>query len=1192
MPYKAERFLGCPDCGGTVTTQDEACPNCGKKFDKDSRFKCPSCGKLIARRWRKCPSCEADLTVEPETIAAGPVGKRAAEAPEIGEESPETPVPPPERPPAVEEALAEGKEPEPPLGPVATDEAVVPEPSPKVAPKVTTRKLAGSRPCPTCGSSVPRNFQKCPVCHGNMPQPPSPPTPKGPELGPARLDQSIRRAGEESAKTSKMRKLKSAKVTTISPSQASSRGLTNGVGQTNGLGKANGTGSSKGGAFVNGTGVSSAARSGEPPRRSGPTARWKFVVVLVALVIVIPTFILLSYSNHGDRFAIDGSFTDWTGIPRYGAESESTVASANIVEWSVDAQGPDLYLYLKTQAAMMSSQNPESMYLFVDSDGVNSTGYAVETIGADYLLQLTGWGSSVNLSALLKYPSGSDRSNWNAWTQIGSPTSAVRQDQLEARAVLPSALADAAKFILVSKDSSDAGSVSHVAPIKGGLLIVEQTPSTTAATGIVPKSNSVAMLTLALSCEGTSGRVEQLNAVVSGATVLTIPDLPISLSPGETKIVFVSVDTSASGTGQCVSTGLLASGVDSSFSEVEISGSAVRAYADSAPNGIVIDGAFADWEGRLSVDQDIKPVADPDLDINLVGNANISQNSYFFVSVKGEICNGTFVPALVARPSGAGGGGAVVPARRTAEDSLIVYIDSDRSSSTGEQVSLDSKQIGADQKIVVKGLFGAITSKKIYTYSSGSWTESPSAVQAVKDEQRIEIGVAAASIGGSSSIDFIIETTSWKGRVDLATFNPNYMASSTRAWIVDPTTTSPYATSMSYQRKMIYDGVNCWSFFFDGSNTVYKYSMDSGQTWVDGGRVFSVNGVNETSIWFDASSGTVYAVGDVSIATRTVCVQVGAVNPAAHTIVWAAKDSLLNTSSIAVAGKNTFICKDAAGFLWVLSSNNTVAGNSFQLSAFRSFKPNATGAWVYTGQMLGTPAGLDTIKGSIVPAGNGSDVWAVYTYTGNVAARKYTGLWQPQQSIYAFSGSRLNTNTAPPSVVVDASGVVQVVYGSGRRITGTSAPEIMYSHNYSNQMNFTTSISLDPFIPDQVGDYCPTISLDSSTGDLYALWLRSDSTYTPLTVMGRVFSAGVWSNMTIQTQTNFTKSFLTSIYSAPDMTGICWEWTQNATVPIDVMYDSTAIPEFGGPALTVVGAVMIFLVCSVAARRKGKDRDS
>jgi hypothetical protein len=450
-------------------------------------------------------------------------------------------------------------------------------------------------------------------------------------------------------------------------------------------------------------------------------------------------------------------------------------------------------------------------------------------------------------------------------------------------------------------------------------------------------------------------------------------------------------------------------------------------------------------------------------------------------------------------------------------------------------------------------------------------------VEAAKDEKRIEVGIGAASLGGSYDIDFIVETTSWKGRCDLAAFDQSSMTELSRHWIVDPAPLSPYATSMSYQRKMFFDGVNYWSFYFDGANTVQKYSADEGRTWISGGQVFATRGVNETSIWYDRSTSMVYAVGDTSSATIKVALQAGTVDPGAHKIAWASSDSSLNTSSRPLSGKNAFISKDANGYLWVLCSNLTQgAPAAYQLSAFRSAKVNSTDSWVLSGQMLPATSALDNIKGSIVPSGSGNDVWAVYGYGGNVAARKCAGTWQPQQVIYAQAGSKANTDNSPPSVVVDGKGVVHVVYGTGRRAGPASAPTIEYSHNLSGQTTFTPGVNLDPLIASGIGDYYPTISLDTATGNLYVLWVQSDPALVPSIIVCKKGVAGAWSDFTIEQQTSYTKLFLTSVYSVPGESGICWQWNQNATAPIEVFYDNTQIPELHGLAAPLVSIVALF----------------
>jgi hypothetical protein len=666
-----------------------------------------------------------------------------------------------------------------------------------------------------------------------------------------------------------------------------------------------------------------------------------------------------------------------------------------------------------------------------------------------------------------------------------------------------------------------------------------------------------------------------------------VPAFP--LSKGEEHETVIAVDTSAAPDGQFVSAEVLASGIVSSFASVEIVGSGASAYVGSRPAVIMIDGAFADWTGRLSVDQDSIPVASSDTDIDAVGNVSTAQDSYFYVSVEGDMCNGTFVPAMVAKPSGAGGGGAVIQTRHTAEDILRIYVDSDKSNSTGKVVVLNSKQIGADQLIEVKGLFGRITSTNEFDYSaSGKWVETIEEVEAAKDTKRIEISVSAASIGGSADIDYIVETTSWKGRSDLATFDPSTMSASTRTWIVDPTSTSPYATSMSYQRKIFYDGVNYWSFFFDGTNTVHKFSVDDGQTWKDSGTVFTTPGVNETSIWYDSATSTVYAIGDTSTATNNVSIQVGTVDASTHKIAWAASDSSLNTSRLALAGKNTYICKDTNGYLWALSCNRTLAA-AYQLSAFRSTKVNSTVSWVFSGQMLAAAAAADNVKGSIVPAGSGSDVWAIYAYAGNVAGRKHTGIWSAPYLIYASGALKLNTDNSPPSVVVDGKGVVHVVYGTSYRWGQNSIPRLLYSRNNTGMTTFTPGLELpDPLEPFTVGDYYPTISLEASTGDLYVFWIQSISTTTfdPVTVMGSKCVSGTWSYITIQPQTSFTKQYMTSVYSVSGEFKICWQWTQNVTTPIDVMIDHQEIPELGDLTLPIIGVIVIFTVYRKRSRSK------
>ena len=1232
MTAPDDKILNCPACGTTITGRKSVCPRCGRKLYKSAKFECPSCGELIRKGSKVCPVCKVDLSgastrTRPQSVkkttgaksqsikkkttkAKSQAVKKKTADQHVADliETESTQARQEDQRPGCPKCgwILAGTESRCPKCGTPLDKIVevakpeIPldaESLNKSLDKVNVEEPVHTRPCPFCGAFISENLQKCPLCNTSFVETKPREDPAAPDAELSRVQRSEDSAPApvkvvaQAVSPTRKRMLKAAKATTVpATTQTSARGRTNRVRQVKVSGKVRSTDAVTGGGFVNGTGISNGlgapSKKGSTKRTSFLT-RWQFLAVLVVLVIVIPTFVFLSYSNKSSKFSIDGDFSDWNGATTYGTKIQSTSSTSNITEWAIGIQSPDLFFYLKTQAHMMSSPNAENFYLFVDSDGSKTTGYTMESIGADYLLQLTGWDSSIRSTSLARYTSPSDQYNWSAWTSIGSLSCSLDLARLEGRATMPVALEQSAKFMLVSKDSADRGSVSYTAPLKGGILIVEQVPpAQVTANGVLPKSASVMMLTVRFTCQGEGGRVDKVNSTIVGAP-LGYQEPAFSIDKGEKHEMVIAVDTSTALDGQLVSAEVLASGIVSSFASVEIVGSGARAYVGSPPPAIAIDGAFADWAGRLSVDDDSIPVTDPSTDIDEVGNVSTAHDSYFYVSVAGDICSGTFVPSMVTKPSGGGGGGAVIQPRHTAEDILRIYVDSDKSNSTGETVALNSKQIGADQLIEVKGIFGRITSMKEFDYSpSSKWIEMTDVVQAAKDTKRIEISVNAVSIGGSADIDFIVETTSWKGRSDLATYDPSSMRLLTRTWIVDPGSTSPYATSMSYQRKVFYDGINFWSFFFDGANTIHKYSVDDGQTWTYSGPVFTTPGVNETSIWYDSSTSTVYAVGDTSSPTNNVSIQVGTVDAPAHTISWAAKDSSLNTSRVALAGKNTYICKDSDGYLWVLSSNCTLAAPAaYQLSAFKSFKINSTTLWVFSGQMLTVTSAMDNVKGSIVPAGSGSDVWAIYAYAGNAAGRKYTGIWLAPAVIYSQAGSRANTDNSPPSVVVDGSGVVHVVYGTGRRNGPTSTPTIEYSHNNTGMTTFTLGVSLDPSIALGTGDYYPTISLETSTGDLNVFWIQGDAA-TPKTIMGRKCVSGTWSDMTIEPQTSFTKRYLTSIYSVSGEFKIYWQWTQNVTTPIDVLIDHQEIPEFGDLTLPIIGFIVIFAIHRQRSRSK------
>lgn len=1043
--------------------------------------------------------------------------------------------------------------------------------------------------CPECGALSPTDAKSCSRCGSGFRKERRPPMPTAPSRPVAPVATKKVPVPEPSKPEPIVEKVtpppvraEAAPPSEVVPISVQTRPSSQGI--TNGRGAVNGTGLTNGAGVTNGTRAEARAAPARSRSKSLMT-RWQFLALLVVLIVVIPTFMFLSYSKDSEPIKIDGEFSDWADVAKYKMFRNSASDASNVTEWAVKLGSSNLFVFVSTKAATMSTAEIDSFYLFADSDGSSSTGYIVSDIGADYMVEIHGWNGSITSSPLSRFPLTAERDDWNSWQNMGSASAVLAANRIEWVADVP-VISAGARYVLASQSGQSQQGISYPVREDITLLVVKQQPiPAVAATGIVAKGPSVGAMRLTLSCQGGSGMVTSIVPTVSGATPIIPQTGTISMTVGQEQTVDVMIDTSGWTDGSVASVFLAQTGVTSSFDTVLVVGEPVRAYINTAPSSIQIDGAFADWSGRTAADSDLTAMKDSNVDISAVGAVNTSVSSSFYISVKGDMCGGSFVPSQTTKPSGSGGG-VVTPTKKTGEDFLRVFLDTDLLASTGSVVMHPSKTIGADYLIEVTGVNQKITSKSIQEFVSGSWIFVSGTVTAENDDQQLELGVSSSSISGVSSIEFVIEMTDWRGWSDIATSVPQGTRAAdmpgTRAWIVDNTINSAESTATSNQRKLFYDGVNFWSVYVDGTDTIARHSAD-GMTWTSDGRIFNANGVVRTSIWYDSTSNMVYAVGDRTAATVNAYVQRGMVSPSTHTITWSAADKVLVVSSFAAGTKNTYISRDASGYIWLMSVNCTsITPTRYDLSVFKSsVAGDIAGTWALTGSML-VSIPQTTLKGSIVPAGTGSDMWAVYVYAGTVASRKYTGTWSSESILYAATALGGNTEYAPPSALVDTRGVLHVVYGNDHeQPVGTSKPHIYYRYNTGSSWSGAVALSS---IAANDGFKYPTISLDASTGNLYAFWYDMQTQY----VTAKRNVSGTWSAITLNAQTTNPKAHLTSIYSAPDAGFICYQWTQNTTAPYHVIFDR--IPEFSDVALPALG-MMAILVLVVGPLRKRRQSD-
>lgn len=561
---------------------------------ESKQVQCPLCGNELPEGFAKCPICGTEIKSSRPPSA---VGIRQPPADDfLHKEIPKTELP------EIRHVC--------PFCALPVDETQTKCPRCGVPLKSEPEALQ----CPECGALAPAGSKSCPRCgvgFEEKPEPlpsPSPPASEG-IVVPSVLTEPSKRpmilAGE---------------VVTRPPDagiKASSQGFINGRGAVNGTGLVNGRGAINGTGLVNGTGMTNGTRlEGRPSamtkRNLSVLRRWQFLAVLVALAVVIPSFVFLSYA-HPLGPAVDGKFGDWAHVEKYEMQGPGPTPSLTVQEWSVQSQSQKLFLYLMAASDVMSSSDIDSFYLFVDSDNSASTGYRVSSIGADYMLELHGWDRTVQSASLMAYAPPVDQFNWTGWTEVGAISAAVKSDELEAGADLPVALSADAKFQLLSQNNlpNHALSVSYPVPQTGGVLVIRQEAGSGVVLpgGTIPSAAQVPFIKLRLMCEGKAGKVNSITPVISGAALLA-PVSEIDLTPENEKIVEVSVDSSSSPVSQFVWGLVTKASVSSTFSDIIIVGDGVRSYVSSAPASIQIDGAFGDWTDRIAMDNDSLPVVD------------------------------------------------------------------------------------------------------------------------------------------------------------------------------------------------------------------------------------------------------------------------------------------------------------------------------------------------------------------------------------------------------------------------------------------------------------------------------------------------------------------------------------------------------------------------------------------------------
>src|SRR6059036_3099207 len=454
-------------------------------------------------------------------------------------------------------------------------------------------------------------------------------------------------------------------------------GLTNGLGRTNGL--TNGLGRTNG--LTNGLG--GFRSSGFRPagvRRMMQNAGWKlYLIPLVSVALLLaPLLFVPDYRGPAYPIRIDGQFGDWASQP---TEAMGPGAALNpnidVVRFGMVSNLGPYAFYVQVAGSALAGGGPspgtmDTVRIFVDIDASSATGYRIDGLGADRLIEISGHGGTVLASSLWEFDSNRDQRDWNGWIKGTATQAAASGSQIEAEAEWLSSSATTVPVIATVHTESWDGQTDSgdfpVSPTAGTLSVIADPEVPDILSG-----NGVPLLQLTLTSHGQAVALDSLHIKLAGSAAPSAA-LSLRLMDGGTLVAIATptsrdvtfsfpVRTIAVGATTCLyivgdfsgTSGdtfgvrlpsthpfVLGAGV---VSLRENPGARMLGYLGSVPSTPRVDGAFDEWNALSSdTTNDVGPRSNPDIDLGRYGAQRNGTSTFLYADVTGRLFHGTPVP--------------------------------------------------------------------------------------------------------------------------------------------------------------------------------------------------------------------------------------------------------------------------------------------------------------------------------------------------------------------------------------------------------------------------------------------------------------------------------------------------------------------------------------------------------------------
>jgi uncharacterized protein YuzB (UPF0349 family) len=531
------------------------------------------------------------------------------------------------------------------------------------------------------------------------------------------------------------------------------------------------------------------------------------LVIAVVIMFVFSSFLFVLINqrveeiNRPKGIEIDGDFTDWSYILPVTDVIESPMFNPNIdiIEYKIDGKLGELSFYLQVEGEMLSGEpgggsHVDTVYIFIDTDQNPQTGFLINGIGADFMVEVYGWDSEVWEAELYSYTSSEH--DWDMWDQEGSADAQVTGSEMEVQVLYKKlGLGDQevvdALFYIQSWDGFEDSGDLVVSNEEGVLSVIQQGVGPIGISGhgnrllkldiiawntdILITEIIVRRIGLGTDTDLSGIRLEAANGniiftgVISNGVITFRPDILIEQHQPRDFYIVVDIHPNA------IAENSIGFRIENNHDIITDLGTVSVnrektgvlqndcSYILSIPENVIIDGAFADWEGK-HVRNDISgDVPSDSLDMINYGVSCFDDGIFFYLRVNGEMLSGEDIPhrndiseSEVNLDDGS---------PKTGED--IIYIFIDTIEGTGYIANLP---IQADYMIEIQGRHNQVLTCQLFHWDGShpnDWTWfSLGSAQVGIDTDQLEVAVGWEDIGvdlENDSFEVFFMVTDWRG---------------------------------------------------------------------------------------------------------------------------------------------------------------------------------------------------------------------------------------------------------------------------------------------------------------------------------------------------------------------------------------------------------------------------------------------